>query len=571
MNAEQRLLRAAQDAGLVPAGQPALPAGPSWVVTAVGYIGALLVALLGLGVLALLSWGHIFSMPGSLIASLAFTAGGIGLLRATRTLFLQQLAFSALLIGQAMWLVSWGGHWDFTSRAGIVLPLLGLLGLQLAAAWLTPGTWVVRLLGLIAAWTFLVTPLSFAAGGDALELLWRGAALHLNAWILALAWAAWCILQPRCSGRPWTLRASALADGAAVALLLQPLMGYGASWGAARFLQAASGEPAALFQFDVVVAVRMALVIASAAWLAHHWRPAGHPAVRRAWPLLALVYAALLLACWFMPVESVAVVASVALGTGRRRLLWLALAALLLLLANFYYLLAWSLMDKARVLLAAGVGLAGLLIGLRALRGGAGEAPANRAPEALAPAPRRRGWAAAAMLVTAAVALGLVQWDVRHKEQVIAQGQKVFVRLAPVDPRSLMQGDYMALNFALPAGVSQQLGALPKDGLSATRHVAARLDARGVAQLLRLAAPGEPLLDGEVLLPLRYLKGRWSLVTDAYFFPEGQAQRFSRAFYGDFRVLPGGRALLVGLADEQLAPIEPTLAPAGAAPSAPAR
>ncbi|XOT97907.1 GDYXXLXY domain-containing protein, partial [Alcaligenes pakistanensis] len=28
-------------------------------------------------------------------------------------------------------------------------------------------------------------------------------------------------------------------------------------------------------------------------------------------------------------------------------------------------------------------------------------------------------------------------------------GQTVLLELAPVDPRSLMQGDYMSLNFAL--------------------------------------------------------------------------------------------------------------------------
>ena len=37
-----------------------------------------------------------------------------------------------------------------------------------------------------------------------------------------------------------------------------------------------------------------------------------------------------------------------------------------------------------------------------------------------------------------------------QKEQLIAHGQPVFVELAPVDPRSLMQGDYMRLEFRVP-------------------------------------------------------------------------------------------------------------------------
>ncbi|MPM45457.1 hypothetical protein SDC9_92144 [bioreactor metagenome] len=45
------------------------------------------------------------------------------------------------------------------------------------------------------------------------------------------------------------------------------------------------------------------------------------------------------------------------------------------------------------------------------------------------------------------------------------------------------------------------------------------------------------------------------LVTDAYFFPEGTGKVFERAKFGDFRVLPDGRALLVGLADADGKPI----------------
>ena len=79
-----------------------------------------------------------------------------------------------------------------------------------------------------------------------------------------------------------------------------------------------------------------------------------------------------------------------------------------------------------------------------------------------------------------------------------------------------------------------------------------------------LQAPPKALVDGakapgpdEIILPLKQLKGRWVLVTDAYFFPEGQGSHFAKGRFGDFRVLPGGRALLVGLADDQKQEIQP--------------
>jgi uncharacterized membrane-anchored protein len=44
-------------------------------------------------------------------------------------------------------------------------------------------------------------------------------------------------------------------------------------------------------------------------------------------------------------------------------------------------------------------------------------------------------------------------------------------------------------------------------------------------------------------------------VTDAWFFPEGDGARWSGARFGEFRLLPDGRALLVGMADRELKPI----------------
>lgn len=562
MNA-QELMQAARAEGLLPAHatNEVADVGPSWIVMTMGYLGAVLVALLGLGVLALLSWGKIFSMPGAIICTLGFSAIGVVMLQRTSALFWQQTAFSLLLVGQGMWLAGWGLHWELIQQNGLMPPLLGLLVLQLIIAALTPVAWINRLLGIAAAWTFLVLPFQGGTTSDLLDVLWQSPWRGANLWLLTLVWALWCVAQNRVADRAWAPRASALADGVAVALLLQPVAEFALStmgWGSARFLSESTGAPvSALFGFSPMVALRLALVAACAFWLLGlHWKPSQHPGMRRTWPLLALCYAALLLACWFTPIEAIAVVATVALGTGRQRLLWLALAALLFQLASFYYLLSWSLMQKAWVLLAAGLCLASMLTGLHLLGQRDRSTPSDAAPSRQA-LPQGKGRIAAAVtLATAVLAIGLVQWDVHQKEQLIAQGQKVYVALAPVDPRSLMQGDYMALNFDLPPAVRQQLDALSNQHLSLTQHAVAQLDARGVAKVLRLAGPQEYLPGGDIRLPLRYLKGRWTLVTDAYFFPEGQAQRFASARFGEFRVLPGGRALLVGLADAGLKPIE---------------
>jgi uncharacterized membrane-anchored protein len=154
------------------------------------------------------------------------------------------------------------------------------------------------------------------------------------------------------------------------------------------------------------------------------------------------------------------------------------------------------------------------------------------------------------MLVAALLTVVVVNVAIRQKESLIARGRPLFVALAPVDPRSLMQGDYLRLNFALP----------PDAGLATlvTRSrpmVVARRDDRDVATLLRVDMPGASLAEGEFRVELTPKDGGWVLVTDAWFFREGDAQRWAQARYGEFRVAADGRALLVGMADAALRPI----------------
>jgi len=85
-------------------------------------------------------------------------------------------------------------------------------------------------------------------------------------------------------------------------------------------------------------------------------------------------------------------------------------------------------------------------------------------------------------------------------------------------------------------------------------QVLARRDARGVVALRR-AEPGAALQPGDLRIELTPKRGTWVLVTDAWFFAEGDAARWAQARYGEFRVDDEGRALLVGLRDAALKPL----------------
>ena len=157
----------------------------------------------------------------------------------------------------------------------------------------------------------------------------------------------------------------------------------------------------------------------------------------------------------------------------------------------------------------------------------------------------------AAIVSSAIAVLAVANFAIWQKEDLIANGRPVFIELAPVDPRSLMQGDFMRLNFRVPGDVHAGVGG----ALSAMRpRVVAQLDPRGVATLLRID-DGAALAADQLRIELTPKAGRWTLVSDAWFFKEGEAKRWEGAKYGEFRVEPGGRALLVGLRGAKLEPL----------------
>jgi uncharacterized membrane-anchored protein len=155
--------------------------------------------------------------------------------------------------------------------------------------------------------------------------------------------------------------------------------------------------------------------------------------------------------------------------------------------------------------------------------------------------------------VAPCLATGLVAVNVgiASRERLLEQGRIVLLELVPVDPRSFMQGDYMALRFGLGNDV---LKGRAVDDASDGRLVLA-IDARGVATFRRQDAGADRAAD-EVLLRYRVRDGRPKFATNAFFFEEGRGNDYAKARYGEFRVAADGEAILTGLRDAQLAPLE---------------
>lgn len=144
-----------------------------------------------------------------------------------------------------------------------------------------------------------------------------------------------------------------------------------------------------------------------------------------------------------------------------------------------------------------------------------------------------------------------INWSVAGKETLLKSGKTILLELAPVDPRSLMQGDYMQLDYAA-SRVDTRIS-IPRKG-----YAVFVVDKNGVGKRMRFQGGEAPLNTGEILLRYRDYSG-WSvrLGAESYFFEEGQAPRFEKAKYGGLKVDEKGNSVLIGLFDENRRWIKP--------------
>ncbi|MEV3802017.1 GDYXXLXY domain-containing protein [Aeromonas veronii] len=157
-----------------------------------------------------------------------------------------------------------------------------------------------------------------------------------------------------------------------------------------------------------------------------------------------------------------------------------------------------------------------------------------------------------ALLLSGLAILAGINATVWRYERAMSSGEVVLLRLAPVDPRSLMQGDYMRLNYEIARGLTSRDARATQNKGSDTLVI--RLDAHQVASLV---ADGKPdrLASDERLLQVHQSERQWQIGPDAYFFEEGTGEQYETARYGEFRLQADGKTLLVGLRDEAYQPI----------------
>lgn len=374
-------------------------------------------------------------------------------------------------------------------------------------------------------------------------LLFSSVSMYSNVYsrwaILHLQLAAWCGLH--------AFRRSVL--GTAQAELAESL---GAGWiGAVVVGMALASQPFWLFQSDMSGGLNgllfgtrsaqagapgeslISFLLAAAAlyWLRAKWRS------MRSVPAIMASCVMVVLAGFVPTLGGLLVILALSAGSARWRTAALAALACVATLVSFYQGWEWTLGMKAMLLGALGVTLlAAVFIELR-----------QRALPVPALPIEPRVWHRPLLLPLTSVVLMLasVNWQIWQQEDLLARGRIVYFDIGPVDPRSLMQGDYMTLGFPV-------LAAVGADCQHETAcEVVVKLDQRSVVIGARRAGQ-QPLAADELAIRLTVLHGRLAPGSSDWFFAEGEAERWSRARYAQFRILPDGRSALSQLRGAQL-------------------
>ncbi|MBN1603882.1 MAG: GDYXXLXY domain-containing protein [Chitinispirillaceae bacterium] len=139
--------------------------------------------------------------------------------------------------------------------------------------------------------------------------------------------------------------------------------------------------------------------------------------------------------------------------------------------------------------------------------------------------------------------------SVKSREDLLNTGETFLFRLAPVDPRSIMQGDYMILNYQITSGTGTK--SIPSRG-----YIVFKADSFNVANKIRFQKQPKPLSENERIIKYYGHKRNISIGSESYFFQEGDADVYARARFGGIKVAKNGNSILFGLFDENHKKIE---------------
>lgn len=509
--------------------------GAPWYIDVFLAIGGWIAGLLA--AIAVFAFGFaLFASGGvevawvALLISLAFLAAGLAIGRGSAF----RRHFAVAIVGAGLTAFSGGLAWILTKGIGEAPRAFGGVLLVTSAAQAILAAFAARRLD-DRILTFLATLGWFGLAGAGVALLF-GKDADPNA-------APFMIFAACCGAAGafvFTGAAPIRAPALGAALLVAPILA-GETVRPIFAAVSAGGAP--------VDAMRLAPdAIYAAAIIFCLVRLAGKAA-----PVALIAAGALLLAfVWLLPHSGAAAALLLVAGmaAGSRALAAVGVIALASFVSRYYYALSMPLLQKSALLGGLGAATIALAEGMR--RYGRARVQAETH------ARRRPGRSLLAILAFGATLAGsalLVNRQVAALERDFHEARTVYFALAPVDPRSILQGDYMTLRF--------DDALFPPEGAKLDRHgeIFMKVDDRNVARFSRLARAGDVPATDEIRVDYSADGGRPRYCPEAFFFQEGEADIFNAARFAAVLVAGDGKTRLVALADKDLKIIDPKATP----------
>lgn len=177
----------------------------------------------------------------------------------------------------------------------------------------------------------------------------------------------------------------------------------------------------------------------------------------------------------------------------------------------------------------------------------------------------KKFWALHLSIFSIALFVGLIvqhEWHLRNSHSI-------FIELAPVDPRSMLQGDYMALNYQLHFAAMATDASSPNPASSDIRvqdfnhqsQVMSYILLDAQRRLIKTSFDPQllqayPASSAQLLLknPRNSFEALYP-AANSFMFAEGLEPCYRNAKFAEIKLQENGKALLLDLVDSQLKPL----------------
>ena len=136
------------------------------------------------------------------------------------------------------------------------------------------------------------------------------------------------------------------------------------------------------------------------------------------------------------------------------------------------------------------------------------------------------------------------------KEERNLKQKTFYIKTAPVDPRSLIQGDYMVLNYDIAESARMEIGNIRKG------YIRIKINDLKIAEFIRIDEEYLPPSNNEISIQFQKNGSNIDIGVNSYLFQEGTGNKFQKAQYAEVIELKNGKLRLKNLLDKNFIKIK---------------